>query len=152
MGQVRPGTLSLPLGRIPKGPRGPGNRHSCACLLVLPQRRALPDRKVTTCAPSWSPGPAAPGLAHLQHHLHSSSISLVLPLPLMARISRPPKTSPVRTLLLLPWRTQATPGPTASPSVSSSCTASIRTCLLSPVTASHAHRTHRANLRNGMEQ
>lgn len=110
VGQVWAGTPSLLLGRLPKGPWGPGNVQSCARIPVPRQRRAFPDREVTICAASPFPGPAAPGLAHLQHLLGNPT-SLVPPgagggggggrgggaeplLPLAARVSSPPPHPP----------------------------------------------------------
>lgn len=108
-GGMTPGGSGVAWDTIPpsrKDPQGTlgtgksGNRRSCACLPVLLQRGALPDRKVTICASSRSPGPAAPGLAHLQR-LHSNSISLVPPQGKVQRLSSPSwPLSPVPPKLL----------------------------------------------------
>lgn len=118
LGWVRCG-LGLPVRRLPQGPWGPGNRNSCAHVPVLLRRGAFPDRKVTICAPSPSPGPH-PTSAQ-QFHRPSSTPGKgtepfrpswpVSPVPL------PPNS--LQCELLLPRRTKATPSPTASPQVHS---------------------------------
>lgn len=150
-GQVWAATPSLPLTRIP---RDPGDQEMCTAVLSIPvllQRRAFPDRKVTICAPS-----PAPARLHLAWATPNICTAILPPwfhptepfLPSWLVSPVPPKSLPrdhCFCSVVLPKPLQVPEPPHRSfQSVSTSFTAIIRTCLLSPVAASHACMTHQA--------
>ena len=146
------GTPSLPPS---SGPWGRRNVQGCASIPVPPERRAFPDREVTICAASPFPGPAAPGLAHLQHLLGNPTSPVPpwgkvqsLSSPCSPHLQSPPTPtnsirgersfcSPVGPLHRAPQ-----PPHRSVQRVSASLTAVVRTRLSSPGQAAHACRTH----------